>query len=132
MNRFARRVYTVAGVYGLIVMLPQYFLEERIGRDNPPAITHPEYFYGFIGIVIVWQLAFLVIARNPERFRPIMPVTVLEKLVFAIPVMVLYAQGRVASAAVFFGGIDLVLGALFLMAYRRTAVADPAIAAENR
>jgi hypothetical protein len=120
MNHFARRVYTVAGVYGLIVMLPQYFLEERVGRDNPPAITHPEYFYGFIGIVIVWQLAFLVIATNPDRFRPIMPVTVLEKLVFAVPVMVLYAQGRVASAAVFFGGIDLVLGALFLLAYRRT------------
>ena len=61
MDRFARRVYTVAGIYGLIVMLPQYFLEDRIGRDTPPPITHPEHFYGFIGVVIAWQLAFLVI-----------------------------------------------------------------------
>jgi hypothetical protein len=120
MPHFARRVYTLAGLYGLIVMLPQYFLEERIGRDNPPAITHPEYFYGFIGVVVVWQLAFLVIARDPVRFRAIMPVTILEKLVFAVPVMVLYAQGRVAPATVFFGGLDLVLGALFLMSYLRT------------
>ena len=42
MNSFARRVYTVAGIYGLIVMLPQYFLEDRIGRDYPPPITHPD------------------------------------------------------------------------------------------
>ena len=121
MDRFASRVYTVAGVYGLIVMLPQYFLESRIGRDAPPAITHPEYFYGFIGIVVVWQLAFLVIARDPARFRALMPVTVLEKLAFAVPVAVLYAQARVSATALFFSGIDLVLGTLFFIAWRRAS-----------
>jgi hypothetical protein len=121
MDRFARRVYRVAGVYGLVVMLPQYFLFDRIGRDNPPAITHPEYFYGFVGVVIVFQLVFLVIAREPARYRALMPITVLEKLVFAVPVLLLFAQGRVAPAAVFFAGIDLVLGALFFTAWRRTA-----------
>jgi hypothetical protein len=120
MNTFARRVYTIAGAYGLIVMLPQYFLFDRIGRDNPPAITHPEYFYGFLGIVSVWQIAFLVIAREPERYRALMPVTVLEKLVFAVPVLILFAQGRVVPATLFFAGIDLVLGALFLVAWRKT------------
>ena len=119
MDRFARRVYTVAGIYGLVVMLPQYFLEDRIGRDTPPPITHPEHFYGFIGIVLVWQLAFLVIGRDPARFRALMPVTVLEKLVFAVPVALLYAQGRVAPAALLFGVIDLVLGALFFASWRR-------------
>ena len=69
MNTFARRVFQVAGIYGLIVMLPQYFLEQRIGRDAPPAITHPEYFYGFIGVVVAWQLCFLAIARDPVRLR---------------------------------------------------------------
>jgi hypothetical protein len=123
MDRFARRVYTVAGIYGLVVMLPQYFLEDRIGRDTPPPITHPEHFYGFIGIVLVWQLAFLVMARDPARFRALMPVTVLEKLAFAIPVFVLYAKGRVAPSVVPFAGIDIVLGILFLMAWRRTGEA---------
>ena len=121
MDRFARRVYAIAGIYGLIVMFPQYFLEGRIGRDNPPPITHPEYFYGFIGIVLVWQIAFLVIARDPARFRPLMPVTVLEKLAFAVPVILLYRDGRVASAILPFAAIDLVLGLLFFLSYRRTA-----------
>ena|SRR5436190_22613719 len=125
MDRFARRVYTIAGIYGLIVMLPQYLLEGKIGRDTPPPITHPEYFYGFIGIVLVWQVAFLVIARDPARFRALMPVTVLEKLVFAVPVAILYAQGRVASATLVFGAIDVVLGALFFTAWQRRGGQTP-------
>jgi hypothetical protein len=120
MDRFARRVYTVAGIYGLIVMLPQYFLEDRIGRDTPPPITHPEHFYGFIGVVVAWQIAFLAIARDPQRLRPLMPVTVLEKLAFAVPVALLWAKGRVAGSVLPFGGIDLLLAALFYVSYLRT------------
>ena len=125
MNHFARRVYTIAGVYGLIVMLPQYFMEDRIGRDNPPPITHPEHFFGFVGVVIVWQIAFLVIARDPARFRPLMPVTVLEKLAFSVPVILLYLGGRVAPTVVFFAGLDLLLGVLFVLAYLRTTADRP-------
>jgi hypothetical protein len=50
--RFPRRLFRLAGMYGLIVMLPQYFLERRIGVDQPPPISHPEYFYGFIGLAV--------------------------------------------------------------------------------
>ena len=126
MDRFARRVYTVAGIYGLIVMLPQYFLADRIGRDTPPPITHIEYFYGFIGVVVAWQIAFLVIARDPQRFRALMPVTVLEKLAFAVPVLLLWANGRVAPSVLPFAGLDLLLGALFLVSYLRTSATLPA------
>jgi hypothetical protein len=119
MDRFARRVYTVAGIYGLIVMLPQYFLEDRIGRDTPPPITHTEYFYGFIGVVLAWQLAFLVIGRDPQRYRALMPVTVLEKLVFAVPVLLLWSKGHVPPSVLPFAGLDLILGALFLASYLR-------------
>jgi hypothetical protein len=126
MDRFARRAYLFAGIYGLVVMLPQYFMEERIGRDTPPPITHPEHFYGFIGVVIAWQLAFLVIARDPARFRALMPVTMLEKLVFAVPVLILYAQGRVAASVLPFAAIDLVLGALFFLSYRRLGATQAA------
>ena len=69
---FARRTFLIAGVYGLLALVPMYFLEGRIGRDIPPPITHPEYFYGFIGVAVAWQVAFLVIARDPVRFRPLM------------------------------------------------------------
>jgi len=39
-----------AGIYGIAVIAPQYFMEAQVGRDYPPAITHPEYFYGFVGV----------------------------------------------------------------------------------
>ena len=123
MDRFARRVYTIAGIYGLVVMLPQYFLEDRIGRDTPPPITHPEHFYGFIGVTVAWQIAFLVIGRDSQRLRALMPVTVLEKLAFAVPVAMLWAKGRVAGSVLPFAGIDLLLAALFLVSYVRTKVA---------
>lgn len=59
--KFARIVFLVAGIYGLIVLLPLYFLEAQTGRDYPPPITHPEYYYGFVGVGVAWLLAFLVI-----------------------------------------------------------------------
>jgi hypothetical protein len=120
MNRFARRVFTVAGTYGLIVLVPQYFLAARIGRDTPPVITHQEYFYGFIGVAVAWQFVFLLIGRDPERYRPLMIPAVLEKLAFGVPAIILYAQGRLPGSVLFFGLLDLTLGALFVAAWRAT------------
>lgn len=119
-RRFARRVFTGAAVYGLLALVPQYFLEDRLNRDFPPAITHPEHFYGFVGIAIAWQFAFLVIARDPVRYRALMPVAVLEKLAFGGAAIVLFALGRIAWPVLAVGGVDLVLAALFLVAYRMT------------
>jgi hypothetical protein len=118
--RFPRIAFAFAGIYGLVAMIPQYWLEQKISRDSPPAITHPEYFYGFIGVVIAWQLVFLLIARDPLRLRPIMPVAIVEKLAFAIPVIVLYSQQRASRSVLGFGLFDLVLGALFLASYVMT------------
>jgi hypothetical protein len=119
-RRFARRVFTGAAIYGLLALVPQYFLEARIGRDFPPAITHPEHFYGFVGIALAWQVAFLVIARDPVRYRALMPVAVLEKLAFGGATIVLFALDRVAWPVLAVGALDLVLATLFLAAYRVT------------
>jgi hypothetical protein len=118
---FAKRVFLVAAIYGLIVLLPQYFLEEKTGRDFPPAITHPEYFYGFIGIAVAWQLVFLIISRDPIRYRPLMPVAVVEKIAFGFPAIALYVTGRLSSQMLGAGILDLVLGVLFVIAYKRTS-----------
>jgi hypothetical protein len=119
-RRFARRVFTGAAVYGLLALLPQYFLEDRLNRDFPPAITHPEHFYGFVGIALAWQFAFLVIARDPVRYRALMPVAILEKLAFGGAAVVLFALGRLAWPVLAVGIVDLVLAALFLAAWRAT------------
>jgi hypothetical protein len=123
--RFARWVFRLAGLYGLIVLLPQYVMEERVGRDDPPAITHPEYFYGFVGVAVAWQVAFLVIARDPLRYRPLMVPAILEKAAFGIAVPVLFGLGRVSAAVLGFGLIDLLWGLLFVVAYGRVRAITP-------
>lgn len=119
--KFARRVFLIAGVYGLIVLLPMYLLEEKTGRDFPPPITHPEYYYGFIGVAVAWQVLFLILSRNPIRYRPMMIPAILEKAAFAIPAVILYLQQRISTFTLGAGLVDSVLGVLFLLAYLKTA-----------
>jgi len=126
--KFARRVFLVAGIYGLVVLLPMYLLEEKTGHDFPPPITHPEYYYGFIGVAVAWQVLFIVLSRDPARYRPMMIPAILEKASFAIPVVFLYFQQRVSSFTLVAGMVDAVLGVLFFVAYLNT----PARSAEPR
>jgi len=30
----------------------------------------PDFYYGFVGVAILWQIAFLAIGRDPIRLRP--------------------------------------------------------------
>lgn len=127
--RFAKSTFLIAGIYGLVVLLPQYLLEAKNGRDFPPAITHPEYYYGFIGIAVAWQIAFLLMARNPMRYRPVMIPAIIEKASFAIAVGVLFARNRVSLPLLGAGFADLILGVLFVLAYigtRRFVLIDTA------
>jgi hypothetical protein len=123
--QFARRVFFVAGVYGIIVLLPQYFMEERIGRDFPPPINHPEHFYGFVGVALAWQVAFLIIARDPARYRLIIIPGIIEKLSFGIATPVLYGAGRLVGTVLVFGLIDLAWAALFAVAFMKVRAAAP-------
>jgi hypothetical protein len=112
--KFARWVFLLAGIIGLIEITPMFFLENKIGRELSPPITHPEFYYGFMVVVLAWQIAFLIISRDPERYQPLMPAIFLEKLLYPIVVFVLYQQGR-ASTELFLGPIiDLILLAFFI------------------
>jgi len=122
--RFARIVFLVAGIYGLIVLVPQFFLEGKIGADTPPPITHAEYFYGFICVAVAWQVLFLVLSRDPVRYRPMMIPAMLEKIGFPIAVAILYLQNRVSPTIFVPASLDLVLLVLFIAAYRKTAGPD--------
>lgn len=122
-HTFAKRAFQGAAVYGLLALVPQYFLEEKLNADFPPAITHPEHFYGFIGVAVAWQIAFLVIASDVVRFRPLMLVALIEKLSFGVAAIALFAAGRVPGAVLGFGIVDLCLGAMFVAAWRATASA---------
>jgi hypothetical protein len=66
-------------------------------------------------------MVFVLIARDPIRYRSIMTITILEKLIYTVPVVVLYLQGRVDARLVPPSLIDPVFGALFAIAYFRTS-----------
>ena len=115
--RFAKAVFWVAGIWGILMITPLYFIFELIGKKDPPAITHPGFYYGFVGVALAWQIAFLVIARDPVRLRPMMIPSMVEKFSYAITVVALVMQGRMHGSDLVFAGTDLSLGVLFVIAY---------------
>ena len=119
--RFSRVVFTIAGIWGVLIMTPLYFAFDAIGRAYPPPITHPDLYYGFVGVTLAWQVAFLVIASNPVRYRPLMLTAVLEKSLYVGTIIVLYAHGQLqpGQAAVIIVP-DGVLGLFFVAAFRKT------------
>jgi hypothetical protein len=123
---FAKYVFLLAGIYGMLALAPQYFMERRVSRDYPPAITHPEFYYGFIGVALAFQVLFLIISRDPLRLRPAMIAGILEKLSFGVAAIALYSAGRLNPVTLGFGIFDLVLGVLFIWAYVATAQAENA------
>src|SRR5262245_5364208 len=112
-DQFARRVFVGAGIYGLVCLAPMYGLESLVGQVAPPPITHPEFFYGFIGVALAWQLAFLVIGRDPVRFRPLMLPAIVEKVTYGAATLLLIAAGRTDARLAPTAVIDLVLAVLF-------------------
>jgi hypothetical protein len=111
----------------LLILAPIYFMEGRIGRDTPPAITHPEYFYGFLGAGLAWQVLFLVLSRDPMRYRAMILPSVLEKISYGIALAVLYSQHRLSLSVLAIGSLDWVFAFLFLAAYFTTkSVRHPA------
>ncbi len=120
--KFAKIVFWIAGIWGVLVLAPLYFMFDMIGRQDPPVITHPGFYYGFIILGLAWQVAFLVIARNPVRFRPMMIPSMVEKFGYGASLLVLYLQHRLHASDLIFGGVDVLFGVLFLLAFFRTAL----------
>jgi hypothetical protein len=118
--RFAKVAFRIAGIWGLFITVPLYFLFELTGIRNPPAITHAEFYFGFVGVTLVWQIAFFVIASDPIRFRPFILVAILEKLSYILAIPILYLQHRVAGNQLIWVGTDSVLCLLFIASYLKT------------
>lgn len=121
----ARRVFLIAGIYGLVVTLPMYFSEHPQGIDYPPDLTHPEWYYGFAGVVIAWAIMFLFLSRDPLRYRPLMIPSIVEKLSFPPAMLVLYLQGRIPDSFLPLALIDFLFAVAFVVAYRRTKDVQP-------
>ncbi|MGC2364940.1 MAG: hypothetical protein WA555_08005 [Candidatus Sulfotelmatobacter sp.] len=118
--KFARIVFWIAGIWGVLVLTPLYFMFDLIGQKDPPPITHPAFYYGFVTVGLAFQLAFFVIAKDPVRLRPMMIPSVLEKFGYGATLLVLYLQNRLHAQDLALGGVDVLFGVLFLTAFFKT------------
>jgi hypothetical protein len=118
--KFAKGVFLIAGVWGVVVLTPLYFLVDLTGRHYAAPVDYPQFFYGFLSVAMAWQIAFLVIASNPARFRPLMIPGIIEKFGHVAGVAVLYSLGRLSEADAFAAVPDVVLGVLFVVAFVMT------------
>jgi hypothetical protein len=118
--KFAKIVFWLAGIWGLLIITPLYFLFDIIGQKDPPPITHPGFFYGFVGCALAWQVAFCFIATDPARYRPLMIPSVLEKVTYSVAIAALVLQHRTNPSDLLFAGTDGLLGLLFVIAYFKT------------
>jgi hypothetical protein len=119
--KFARITFLIAGIWGVVILAPLYFLFDLIGRQDPPAITHPGFYYGFASVGLAFQVAFLVIARDPIHLRPMMIPSMIEKFGGGGTFVVLYLQHRLTPGDLGLGCIDLLFGILFVISYIKTA-----------
>ncbi|MFZ0319391.1 MAG: hypothetical protein WAL56_09720 [Candidatus Sulfotelmatobacter sp.] len=119
--KFAKIVFWIAGIWGILILAPLYFMFDLIGQKDPPPITHPPFYYGFIGVGLAFQIVFFVIAKNPVRLRPMMIPSVLEKFGYGATLAVLYAQNRLHPQDLALGGVDVLFGVLFLAAFFKTS-----------
>ena len=119
-SRIPSRTFRWAAIYGLIVLLPLYLSEPVARRTGAAPFDHPELLYGSVGTAAAMQLIYWTIGSDPPRYRALMPIAVVAKLSFFIPVMLLALAGRVGGATVPLAALDGVLAGLFLLAWRRT------------
>jgi len=118
--KFAKILFGIAGVWGILVLAPLFFLVDLTGKKYAPPLSYPHFFYGFFALALVFQFVFFTIASDPSRFRPFMILSVLEKASFVSVCAVLYSRGQITlgDASVCFP--DFVLGTLFISAYFAT------------
>jgi hypothetical protein len=116
--RVWRWVFLTAGAVGIVEIAPLYFYESGLGRADPPAVTHPEFYYGFLGVVLAWQVAFLIISRDPVRYRPLLPAVFMEKILYIASSFALFAAGRAHASTLAGATLDIVWLSLFIVASR--------------
>ncbi|MGA8859572.1 MAG: hypothetical protein WB506_06145 [Candidatus Sulfotelmatobacter sp.] len=118
--RFAKIVFWIAGIWGVLVLTPLFFIFNMIGRNDPPPITHPAFYYGFVSVSLAFQLVFFVIAKHPVLLRPMMIPSMLEKFGYGATLFLLFLQDRLHPQDLALGGIDVLFGVLFLIAFFKT------------
>jgi hypothetical protein len=118
--KFAKVVFWGASAFGVLAITPLYFMSDLVGRLDPPPITHPQFYYGFVSLALVWQSVYFAIATDPERFRPMMILAALAKVSYVSTLLALYMQNRISPVQAATGLPDALLSVLFVTAFFKT------------
>ena len=120
----ARRIFIGATIWGVLIVTPLYFMEgyyaSRYGGGQPL------WYYGFTGVTLAWQFAYLLCGLDPVRYRPLMPIAMAAKLSFGLAAIVLLQSGRIPFELWLITTPDLILVALFAWAWTKTPRTYPA------
>ena len=117
--KFARAVFFLAGVFGVIVLTRGYL-------NAPPRLPGPVFYYGFLGVALSWQAAFFLIGADPSRYRPVMLAGAMAKLSFFCACMVLVYGGQLKlGVAAYTSFCDAALAVLFIASFVRLATKTP-------
>jgi hypothetical protein len=112
--KLAKWIFLIAGIFGLMCMIPLVFAEKMMG------VKQPEFYYGFVFLDICWQILYIFVSSNPIRHRLMMIPAFLAKGSGTIALTWLYLQGRVSGQWIAIGAVDGVFAVLFLVAYFAT------------
>lgn len=104
----------LAGISGIILLFPLYFMQTETGET---AISHPAFYYGFIGVALAFQVLFIIISFDLAKYRMAIIPCFIEKFAFAVPVIILFSQSRVSDTIFWAGIMDLILGILFVIVF---------------
>jgi hypothetical protein len=115
--KFAKWIFRSAGILGLLVMIPLAFAEKTIEQIMPPAVSHPEFFYGFIFLNACWQILYLVLSTDPIRYRLIMIPSFLAKASGVVALLWLYLQERISKQWTTTIAFDGICAILFMVAF---------------
>jgi len=113
-----RWLFRCASVYGLIILLPLYFLESSVAAPAS-RLDHPEYYYGFVSAAVVFQLVYWTIGDDPVRYRAFMPLAACAKISFWTSTFILWWTGRTVTSTFLLTNGDLILGIAFLLAWKK-------------
>lgn len=115
--KIAKWIFRIAGIYGLVVMIPIAFAEKLIEQVMPPVVNHPEFFYGFVLLNISWQVLYLFLARDPLQYRLMMLPAFLAKASAPFVLILLVLQNRISTQWIPTAFIDGIFAMLFVIAY---------------
>lgn len=119
--KFAKYVFIAAGVWGIAVLTPLFFLVDITGRPYPAPTDYPHFYYGFLAVALAWQFAFLVIGSNPVQYHLLMIPAFIEKAGYIATTTLLYSQGRISADEVGTAIPDSLLLVLFVVAFLKTS-----------